>query len=482
VPFTRFATTVVLSLVSVAFGDLQSTVQSIARRADLNKGTVGICIIDTQTGEKIVQINAKDVMIPASNQKLLTSGAALHVLGSNFAFQTRLVQNGDDIILLGDGDPTIGDAELHGLTKWNNENRLLDDELAPWISAIKSSGIQKIKTLYVDDRIFDRSFVHPSWPSDQINNWYCAQVSGLNYHLNVVHFMPSPNGGGQASLGDIAPRMDWITFGNKTSSKTGKKNTSSFWIARSPNSNKMTARGNVNATHTSPVKVAFHDPALVFGETLASLLRKNGVSVNKVAIVAEEALPTTGKILFTHTTPLQSALQRSNTDSHNLYAEALLKRVSAQATGRSGTFDEGANVIQAVVQQRLGDSSKSVVVADGSGMSRDNQISPYTLARWLASFNVREPAGKALLQSLAVPGKGTLDSRFKTVELGEAQVHAKSGYLRGVCSLSGYVTFPDRAPLAFSIIVNDVKGTVRGAKKMQERIIEAAIKFVSEPI
>ena len=479
-PFLRLATTVVLSFISIALGDLHSTVESIAQRADLNKGTVGICIIDTETDKKLVQINAKDVMIPASNQKLLTSGAALHVLGSDFAFQTHLVQNGDDVILLGDGDPTIGDAELQGLTNWKNENQLLDAELAPWVHAIKSAGLEEIKTLYVDDRIFDRNFVHPSWPADQINNWYCAQVSGLNYHLNVVHFMPSPNSGGHASLGDIVPRMDWITFGNKTSSKTGKKNSSSFWIARSPNSNKMTARGNVNAAHTSPVKVAFHDPARVFGETLASLLRKNGVSINKVEIVSEDAPPTTGKVLFTHKTPLHKALQRSNTDSHNLYAEALLKRISAQATGKPGTFDEGANVIQAVVRQRLGDYSKSVVVADGSGMSRENQISPLTLARWLASFDVREPAGKALLQSLAIPGTGTLDSRFKTVELGEANVHAKSGYLRGVCALSGYITFPNRAPLAFSIIVNDVKGTVRGAKKMQERIIEAAIRYVSE--
>lgn len=476
----RFATTVVLSSVSIAFGDLQSTVQSIANKADLNKGTVGICIIDTQTSKKLVQINAKRVMIPASNQKLLTTGAALHVLGSDFEFQTHLVQNGDNVILHGDGDPTIGDAELLGLTDWKNENQFLDAELTPWVDAVKSSGVQEIETLYVDDRIFDRSFVHPSWPADQINNWYCAQVSGLNYHLNVVHFMPSPNSGGHASLGDISPRMNWITFTNKTSSKTGKKSSSSFWIARSPNSNKMTARGNVNATHTSPVKVAFHDPARVFGETLASLFRKNGIAVNEVILVAEDAPPTTGKVLYTHTTPLQSALKRSNTDSHNLYAEALLKRISAQATGKSGTFDEGGSVIQAVVRQRLGDSSESVVAADGSGMSRENRISPFTLARWLASFDVREPAGKALLQSLAIPGEGTLETRFSKVSLGESQVHAKSGYIRGVCSLSGYVTFPDRAPVTFSIIVNDVKGTVRGAKKMQERIIEATVAYISE--
>jgi D-alanyl-D-alanine carboxypeptidase/D-alanyl-D-alanine-endopeptidase (penicillin-binding protein 4) len=238
----------------------------------------------------------------------------------------------------------------------------------------------------------------------------------------------------------------------------------------------MTARGNVNSTHTSPVKVAFHNPALVFGNTLADALRKQNIRVGDVKQVKQNAPATTGKIIFAHTTPLQTALKRSNTDSHNLYAEAILKRLCAQATGRPGTFDEGANVIEAVVSQRLNEPMRSVVVADGSGMSRDNQISAKTLARWLASFNIIEPVGKSLLASLATPGRGTLDARFKGTDFRDATVHAKSGYLRGVCSLSGYITFKSRPPIVFSIIVNDVKGTVRGAKNMQEQIIETAIK------
>jgi serine-type D-Ala-D-Ala carboxypeptidase/endopeptidase (penicillin-binding protein 4) len=419
-------------------------------------------------------------MIPASNQKLLTAGAALHVLGPDFEFQTRLVLDDENLILVGDGDPTIGDVELLGLSDWSKENHVLDQELQPWVDAVKVAGIKEIKTLFVDDRIFDQNFVHPSWPANQINNWYCAQVSGLNYHLNVVHFLPEPRRGTTASLGDIAPRMKWISFGNKTTSNVGKKYKSSFWIARPPNTNKMTARGNVNATHKVPVKVAFHDPAIVFGNTFASLLRKNNISVRNV-----EHIPTgtklAGRVIFTQTTPLQTTLQRSNTDSHNLYAESLLKRISAEATRRSGTFDEGATVVEEVISQRLNEAGRSAAVADGSGMSRENQISPRTLARWLASFDIAEPAGKSLLQSLATPGIGTLDNRFKSVDLGQGTVHAKSGYLSGVCSLSGYITFPVRDPLVFSIIVNDVKGTVKGAKKMQERIVSAAIQYGSEP-
>jgi D-alanyl-D-alanine carboxypeptidase/D-alanyl-D-alanine-endopeptidase (penicillin-binding protein 4) len=479
VTLLRFVICTLLATASTAIGDLPVDVQRIVNSSDLHNGTAGICIIDMATGKSLVQINATKTMIPASNQKLLTTGTALHVLGPAFEFKTRLFLDGQNLTIVGDGDPTIGDVALQKLSNCADENAILDTELKPWVDAVKSSGVDKIETLYVDDRIFDQNFVHPSWPADQINNWYCAQVSGLNYHLNVVHFLPRPRSGRTAALGNIAPRMNWVSIGNKTTSKTGKGTASSFWVARLPNTNKMTARGNVNATHKVPVKVAFHDPALVLGNTFADALRRSGISVGKVKHVDSKSGKALGTILHTHSTPIQTALNRSNTDSHNLYAETLLKRIAAQATGRSGTFDEGGNVVEAVLEQRLNVTVSQVQASDGSGMSRKNQISPRVLARWLASFDLDDSAGKSLVQSLATPGIGTLKNRFKGIDLQGGTVHAKSGYLRGVCTLSGYITFKNRAPLVFSILVNNVKGTVKGAKKMQERIVAAAIAHAS---
>ena len=472
-----------LAIASFAFGDLQNEVRKIVSRTDLHKGNAGIYIIDTSTGEAIVDIDANDGMIPASNQKLLTSGAALHILGSDFAYRTQLFYHEDDLILVGDGDPTFGDMELAGLTDWGTERQMLAEEIKPWVKAVFDTGVKEIETLWVDDRIFDQNFIHPSWPSDQINNWYCAQVSGLNYHLNVFHFFPYPNKGTTASLGSYTPVMPWVTINNRTSSKTGKGNNSSFWVARSPNSNKITTRGNVKSKHTVPVKVAFHDPAIVLGETLAATLRLNGISVGEVKRVPEtnqastEYLGSGAELLFLRETPIAHVLKRSNRDSHNLYAESLLKRLSASATGRSGTFDEGAKAVANIVAQRLGSVQRGLSPSDGSGMSRKNSVSPKTLTRWLASFQLSEPVGKAFLESLATPGNGTLRTRFKKVPLEGATVHAKSGYILGVSSLSGYIVFDNgREPIVFSIIVNNVKGSIKNAKAMQEQIIAITIQ------
>lgn len=471
----RFALIVLLACANPVLSDLQSDVQEIVDKAEIHGGHVGVCIIDTETNEMMVSIDGSRIMIPASNQKLLTTGAALHVLGPSFKFKTKLVLDGNNLIVIGDGDPTIGDTELNGIADWSTENSILAQEFQPWIDAVINSNIKEIDTIFVDDRIFDRNFVHPSWPPDQINNWYCAQVSGLNYHLNVVHFFPSPRNGTTANLGDIAPPMDWISFINKTTSKTGKTNKSSFWVARTPNSNKMTARGNVKSNHKQPVKVAIHDPAIIFGKTLASHLSNQGIKVNKVRHIDESPKQVTGHVIYENSTPLEVVLKRCNTDSHNLYSEALLKRISAATTGQSGTFDEGAKVVEAAIFQRLGVNRSTLTVADGSGMSRDNKINPQTLAKWLASFDVEDPVGKRLVKSLATPGYGTLDNRFKKTNLSGSTVHAKSGYLRGVCALSGFILFENKKPTVFCIIANGVKGTVRGVKKMQEEIVEAAI-------
>ena len=224
------------------------------------------------------------------------------------------------------------------------------------------------------------------------------------------------------------------------------------------------------------MKVAIHDPSMIFGNTLAYALQSEGISVNRIQRVGDFSPPSKGDVLYVRTTPLHDALLRSNRDSHNLYAEVLLKRIAATATGRPGTFDEGATVVETAVSQRLASSQRLLSAADGSGMSRDNVVSPKTLANWLASFNVNEPIGELLLTSLATPGAGTLKSRFGDLQIEGATVHAKSGYLRGVCSLSGYIVFESgRMPLVFCIIVNDVKGTVKGAKKMQERIVFASM-------
>ncbi len=459
---------------SVALGDLQATVRDLVAVADLGGGSAAVCIVDVASGRTLAAVDSERGLIPASNAKLLTSGAAIHVLGPDFAFSTRLLRDGDRLVVVGDGDPSLGDPFALGVDDWTRENEALDALLDAWVLAVASARFDDVAELIVDDRIFDRNFIHPSWPADQVTNWYCAQVAGLNFHCNVLHFLPSPGRAGRADLGPVAPHMPFLDIANRTTTRRGKGDRSTFWVARPPGTNDLTARGNVRGIHREPVKVALHDPPLLFGALLAHRLAAAGISVGEVRVAAASDPAFTGTLLHEHRTPLAAVLRRCNRDSYNLHAEALLKRIAAALHGGNGSFEEGGAIVERVVAQRTGASHSSLRAADGSGMSRRNRVSPRTLVTWLATFRLDERAGAALWDSLAQAGEsGTLASRFASVDLGDAQVRAKSGYLRGTSALSGYIRSGEQL-LAFSVIVNDVTGTVRGAKRLQERIVAAA--------
>ncbi|MDP6987044.1 MAG: D-alanyl-D-alanine carboxypeptidase/D-alanyl-D-alanine-endopeptidase [Phycisphaerales bacterium] len=463
-----------LFICTSANADLQATVRRLISGADLNGGHAAVCIIDLESGKELVAIDADAALVPASNQKLLSTGTALHVLGPEFAFRTRLLLDGDRLIVLGDGDPSLGDPALLEGSGSTPEQELLEQMMERWADAVANAGVHSVQELIVDDRIFDRNFIHPSWPANQINNWYCAQVSGLNFHCNVLHFYPSPGSNGRANLGAIAPAVPFYSIENRTTARRGAKDKSSFWVARLPNTNRLTARGNVKATHEKPVRIAIHDPAMLFGEVLANALRSRGISVTDVRVASEEDPPSTGRVLLEVTSPIAASLQRANTDSHNMYAEALLKRLATAVTGSPGSYEDGASIIRHAVEQRTGRRDRSLHPADGSGMSRENRVSTRTLARWLATFDPHEPIGQSLVESMARGGEsGTLDDRFRGVDLRDCSVYAKSGYLRGVSGLSGFVMDRDGDCITFSILVNDVEGTVRGAKRLQEAIVAA---------
>ena len=213
---------------------------------------------------------------------------------------------------------------------------------------------------------------------------------------------------------------------------------------------------------------------MLFGEVLADALRTRGIAVADVRTAGKEDPPPTGRVLLEVTSPIATSLHRANTDSHNMYAEALLKRIAHAVTGRPGSYEDGASIIRHAVEQRTGRRDRSLHPADGSGMSRENRVSTRTLAQWLATFDPHEPIGQSLLKSMARGGEtGTLDDRFRGVDLNDCSIHAKSGYLRGVSGLTGFVIDPDGDCIAFSIMVNDVDGTVRGAKRLQEAIVAA---------
>jgi serine-type D-Ala-D-Ala carboxypeptidase/endopeptidase (penicillin-binding protein 4) len=237
------------------------------------------------------------------------------------------------------------------------------------------------------------------------------------------------------------------------------------------------------------IPAAIDTPPMFAGDLLATQLDERGIKIGgedaypreAVALIGPADQYTESRVIAVITTPLEDVLERTNTDSHNLYAEALMKRIGHEITSDPGSWENGATVIRMLLAEKLGaGAAESTVISDGSGMCRDNRVAPKTMANWIRKLS-RSEHWEMFRDSLATPGDGTLRKRFGDDAL-ESDLHAKSGYLTGMYSLSGVLVHPRSGQrVVFSIMLNDVKsgGTSRNAKPLVDSIVEEIDEWMS---
>jgi D-alanyl-D-alanine carboxypeptidase/D-alanyl-D-alanine-endopeptidase (penicillin-binding protein 4) len=466
------------SCVAVLGQSLESRIQTLVTKTDLGGATVGVAVFDVDSGQLIAGDGADQEMIPASNMKLITTGAALFTLGPDFAFRTEfLIQESEGhrtLIIKGDGDPALGDPELLGRGSTPLDVNGLLERVA---EALQRRGIDHLDEVIVDDRVFARETLHPAWPRDQLNRWYCAEVAGLNFHTNVVTVFPQSVPGSLLPRLTVEPAAPWIEIKNQSRSVSNGPNT--VWISRPDRTNTMTVFGEVRRRAEIPVAIA--NPAEFAGRVIATALQSNGIEigpagsdpVSHVRLVGEDEKFEGAETAAVVRTTLADVLNRCNTDSHNLYAEALLKRTGHAVTGDSGSWSNGAAVVRMLLGEKLGPTEATqVTVSDGSGMSRENRVSPRILASWIGEIYEDDSVREALLASMAGPGEGTLRERFRDAPLNN-RLEAKSGYLTGVYALSGLLINDDGRAVTFSILLNDVPSgkAARNAKPLHQDIV-----------
>ena len=480
--------TLLLALAAPAWAaDLEAQLRRLLRESDLRGTQVSAMVVDLDRDALLAAIDADQPMIPASNMKLLTTAAALNLLGPDFSFTTSLgllpASQGKtlpSLLIVGDGDPAFGDPVLfeeHGLA--------VDDLLDAWVQAVADTGHKRFDTLLVDDRVFDRQFVHRTWPTDQLINYWCAQVAGINFYNNLIDILPVPHDHHGA-----APRVNLYPFGKflQTTNRAATGSTDSFWVSREPDSNHFTFHGSVKTRPLSPQQVTLHDPPMFFARLLAQRLADKGIQVDKVArVAADQSLPEYQPLHLVKTA-LPEVIRRINEDSQNLFAEALIKRMGHALTGQPGSWTNGAAAVRIVLRNRLSPLNTAVVsVADGSGMSRDNRVTTRVLVELLRSLH-RDPGAAVIFRdSLAEGGEtGTLRKRFDSVE---GVVYGKSGYLNGVSALSGYLVLPAEQEgqpprtVAFSFLFNGFKPPLHNGvmKRLQEKMVRLIEQDLTAP-
>ncbi len=421
---------------------LQGKITQIISRKDQAKVKFAVLVIEPRSGSQIFSHNKNLPLIPASNMKLVTSSAALKILGQKFEYVTKAGISDKKLIIIGSGDPLLGIAAKSSPGSGDVNGFLLDI-----VKALKEQNTTEIEDIVIDSFVFDDVRVHPSWPREQLNKPYACEVSGLNYNANCIKISAFQKDGQVKLLTE--PNTGYLTLINKV--KLTKKGQSAIGAYRTEKENVVVIGGKCR--RAASFDAAIERPAAFFAYMLAENLNKAGIKTSGHLIVAninQDKL----QILAEHRTGITGVLEQCNKDSFQLAAECLLKTLGARRItgGKAGSWQGGQRVVTDYLES-LGADTGSFNIDDGSGLSSQNRLSAAVVVRVISDVYSSDlwPVFK---ETLAAGGiDGTLRKYFYQDRY-RGKVLAKTGYISGVRALSGVCT-ARQGEYIFSILTND---------------------------
>ncbi len=433
------------------YAGLSGRIESVLSQKHLQKVRFGIQVTDAKTGKSLYSRSARNQFIPASNMKLVVSAAAVHYLGGNYDFSTKIGVHENKMIILGGGDPLLGDPVM--LEKYNRPADFVLDKI---VAAVKQQGIAKLAGVIVDSTFFDDQLVHPNWPGDQLNRWYACEVSGINYNANCIEVTCKKVG--SICRVSYAPRTSYVKILDKTRAKpSGATQVGSY---RNGQANHITVFGKCNSPAT--FEVAIERPAAFFGFVTAEYLGKNGIEVWGELVEMHFTDRQQAKWIHEFKTPIGDVLKRCNEDSMGLAADALVKTISAEnKPGKvNGSWEHGLELTGEYLK-KIGVMASEFRMDDGRGLSRENRLSPNSLTRAILDM-YQGRYWYVFEESLAEGGREGTVSRYFKQEQYRGKVLGKTGYISGVRSFSG-ICETGRGPVIFSILSEGGSSSVRTA-------------------
>ena len=431
---------------------------SILDQPELQHAHVGVIVLDLNRDSVVYARNCQKAMVPASNMKIITSATALSFLGPDFRYKTRLALDGPvrggvllgDLYVLGGGDPgfTLEDVEH-------------------FVGALREKGVRDIKgdIILVDDYFTDER-LPVGWAWHYLDARYAAEISALSLNRNVVRVRMEATVPGEAARVTIRPETGYVRLVNRMVTRPGSD---SIVIYRQTDANVIHVAGAIGNGRARGIDVAVKDPTMFFGAYLRERLQVAGIRVEggcrKESTEARPPDRTYEALDSVVSMPLLAIIKELNTESVNLYGEALIKTLGAHFR-QDGSFRAGASVAKEFMR-RCGVDTTLVVLHDGSGLSRQNLVSPYALALVLRGMYHADLFG-TFHELLPGPGEGTMQSRLNGLK---GALRAKTGTMDAASCLSGYLHVNGRY-YCFSMMFNNFTCPRRRIEAIQERILE----------
>lgn len=471
---------------------LKAEIENLKKDPDLKHASWSLYVSNTKKDSAIAEYNSHLSLIPASTLKIVTTGAALSILGSDFTFQTKIQYDGQfdsisgiikgNIYILGGGDPSLE-------SEYFKDKKDSLTTVEKWALILKAKGIKKIEGAVIGDAgIFEDNMIPGQWIWSDIGNYFGAGASGLSYRDNkYTAFFKSGATGTNTLITKMEPAIDGLNIINHV---TAGGNDDNAFIYGSPYSYYRTAQGTIPANKNNyEVDGSIPDPALLCAHAFELALKKIGIEISKRAttIRAEkdddeinakraEAKNITydhlkRNTLHTHNSPpLDKIVYWTNMKSNNMYAEHLLKYICYKKNG-FGSSNKGTEIITEYWKSRGVDVS-GFFMNDGCGLARANVITTKTETQILQLI-AKDKYYNVFYNSLPVAGRTGSLAGLCEGTCAENNLHAKSGYITRARGYAGYVKNKKGEMLCFSLIANNYECSPTQMKKKLEKILVA---------
>jgi D-alanyl-D-alanine carboxypeptidase/D-alanyl-D-alanine-endopeptidase (penicillin-binding protein 4) len=451
--------------------------------------TWAVLVRSLDTGETLFEMNADAPLAPASNVKLLTSAAALHVLGPEYRFRTYVLTDAPidrgvvhgDLVLYGTGDPGISDRYYRG--KFDVFRRLVDQ--------LEEAGIHKISgDVVADASFFPGPLRDRGWDPRDLNEHFTAAVSALSFNENVVSFRITAGAVGQPPEITTVPSPSGLEVVNTANVVTGRARPRLAILRERPLDPIRVEGRMLSGARDVWREMTVSVPARFAGEAFRHTLEESGITVvgaTRVidmpgrSIVGRLAAPVVGRpgarILARHVSrPLREYVEVVNKESNNLFAE-LIFRATGRASQGVGTPEASTHAVESALHD-LGVDTDGLVQRDGSGLAQGNRATARTFVETIHAMR-DSPLWNDYWASLPRAGtRGELGRMYRTPAA--RNLRAKTGTIEGVSALSGMVRSRDGERLAFSLLVNDSPSQTR-AKRVENLIGARLASFERSP-
>ena len=473
----RLAAIICAGILACSYSFADNKVQQAVNR--LNEESFADCCFSTMIryvdGEQIACCDPRQKMNPASNMKVITTGAALTALGPEYRWETTLAYTGSvtangrlngDLYIIGGGDPMLGSKHADAIP--------MTSVYAKWADFLAEAGISQINGDIIGDGSWlDGMREDPSWSFEDLGTYYGTCLSGLNFYENRQGMRVNTMGAAEGSVPEITliyPSTPWMKWQYDCTVGGKGDNLYMYWDSDEYNA---VIRGTIGAGLDKTVEFRNNRPELTLACEFKDWLEKErniiatgsakGITDERDSLSISHMAGNITEIGSSFGPDLRTVINRTNKDSNNLFAEMLFRTVGKEL-GRDSSPESAREAMMGIIGKIVGEdkaSRKYLMMQDGSGLSVHDRVSASFMCDFLASMYESE----------------NRDAFVSSLKQYSSRCVLKTGTISGCRSLCGYIlpATADGRAIVFSIMVNNSELRAGEIDKLEKSLLDIIV-------